>query len=181
MEQKEHDMRVLIEKSAQSDAESCKKLYTHLIDKVYPYVRHRTDTEEQAVDLTQDVFIDLFVSLPNFTYQSQTRFYAYVFVIVKRKLAKHYAESSTRQLKTQIEFDENTIAFDTDTPTRLEHAHDVERALSSLDTVAREIVVLRHWSRHSFVEIAAFMDMTESAVRVRHHRALQSLATKLDA
>jgi RNA polymerase sigma factor (sigma-70 family) len=44
-------------------------------------------------------------------------------------------------------------------------------ALKQLDECSREIVVLHHWSRYTFGEIATIVDMTEEAVRVRHHRA----------
>ncbi len=71
MEQTDHDIRTLIEESAAGDAESCKKLYEHLVDRVFAFVRSRTSTHEHAIDLTQDVFVDLFLSLSHFTFQSR--------------------------------------------------------------------------------------------------------------
>ena len=58
MELNDQDMLGLINGSAKGDTSSCQKLYDHLVDKVYVYVRYRTSTNEQATDLTQDVFID---------------------------------------------------------------------------------------------------------------------------
>jgi RNA polymerase sigma-70 factor (ECF subfamily) len=178
MELTNHDMRKLINESATGDAESCKKLYEHLVDRIFAYVRSRTNTHEQAVDITQDVFIDFFSTLSNFRYQSQAQFYSYVFVITRRKLAHQYADNERRGLKTTTEFNEDTTVVSTvDTPHEIRS--DIEKALTTLDAETREIVVLHHWSRYTFGEIALLMNMTESGVRVRHHRALKGLGVLL--
>lgn len=179
MEPSDHDMRVLITKSTQGDVEACKQLYEHLIDKVHPFVRSRTTTNEQAMDITQDVFIDLFPSLTNFVYQTRGQFYAFVFVITRRKLARHYDETTKRKEREASEFDEAQLPAADRGEVGYADRHDVMAALQQLDEDAREIVELRHWSRYSFGEIALLKDMTESAVRVRHHRALKTLADTL--
>jgi RNA polymerase sigma-70 factor (ECF subfamily) len=178
MEYTDHDIKVLITKSAGGDAESCKKLYEHLVDKVFAYVRSRTSTQEHATDITQDVFIDFFSTLSNFTYQTRAQLYAYVFVITKRKLARLYQYAHTHGENTKTTFDEEVMSPHTEnTPNT--STYDVAQALSHLDEETREIVILHHWSRYTFKEIAELLGMTESAVRVRHHRALPQLATYL--
>jgi len=178
MELTDHEMSRLIHESAKGDADSCRKLYESLVDKVFAYVRYRTGTEEHAIDVTQDVFIDFFSTLSNFTYQSRAQFYSYVFVITRRKLAKYYADREKRGEKMSSEFNEDTMS---DTAPRTEHElqSDVEQALQTLDAETREIIILHHWSRYTFGEIALLMNMTESGVRVRHHRALKGLGTLL--
>lgn len=179
MEHSDHDISKLIKKSAKGDTKSCKELYEHLVDKVYAYVRYRTATHEQATDITQDVFIDFFSTLSGFTYQSRAQFYAYVFVITRRKIARHYADVHMRAQGGQVEFDEAFMS-DASVDTSYETKSDISQALSSLDEQTREIVVLHHWARYTFVEIALLMSITESAARVRHHRALKTLAGQLE-
>lgn len=181
MEPSDHEIKTLIEMSAKGDAESYKKLYEHLVDKVYIYTQYRTATKELAIDITQDVFIDLFTALSNFTYKSSAQFYAFVFVIARRKLAKHYTETNVTGSNKNLPFDEETM---TELPSNITDNQtinlDIQTALSHLEEKDREIVVLHHWARHTFGEIALLMNMTESAIRVRHHRALKILATKLE-
>lgn len=178
MAETDHDIRNLIQESAKGDAESCKKLYDHLADRVFAFVCTRTSTREHAVDITQDVFIDFFSTLSNFLYQSRAQFYAYVFTITRRKLAKYYADRERRGEKTVTEFNEETfVDGKADIPHEVES--DVARALMALDPETRDIVVLHHWSRYTFGEIALLMQMTESGVRVRHHRALKVLGEVL--
>lgn len=178
MEYSDRNMQTLVTKSGRGDAESCKELYEHLADKVYAYVRYRTQTNEHATDTTQDVFIDFFATLSNFTYQSKAQLYAYVFVITKRKLARYYDQRRTRGELTGVLFDEAVMSPSIEKDTE-GYVSDVAMALTHLDDMTREIVVLHHWSRYTFGEIAELLHMTESAVRVRHHRALPQLATYL--
>lgn len=167
------DIRILIERSRAGETGAFSELYNHLINRVYTYVRYRTGSEERATDITQDVFIDLYKALPKFTYRSVEQFYGFVFVIVKRKLARHYGDKHMNI----AELDEATVA----TPELNNLLSDeLHRALNQLDPQSREIVILHHWSRYTFGEIAELVSMTETAVRVRHHRALKTLATFLD-
>ncbi len=179
MEHTPHDMRTLIEKSARGDVGSSKELYEQLVDKVYAFVRARSGSDEHATDITQDIFIDFFTTLSRFTYRSDAQLYAYVFVITRRKLVRYYKESTRRNTKMQEEFNEETMS-PTHSGVSPELTRDIRQALESLDHITREIVILHHFSRYTFSEIALLVGKTESAVRVRHHRALAQLATHLD-
>lgn len=173
----DNDIRILVEKCATRDRESSRELYELLVDKIFAYVRSRTRTKDDATDITQDVCIDLFSALPNFTYHSRAQFYAYVFVITKRKLAQYYAHAHRSGSELMV-FDEEHMAPSTDGASH-EVTHDVLRALTTLEERTREIVILHHWSEYTFGEIAELLGMNESAVRVRHHRALATLGTHL--
>jgi len=168
------DLRPLVEKSSAGSAEAFRALYEHLSHRVHAYVRYRTGTEDAALDCTQDVFIALYAALPKFTFQTREQFYAYVFTITKRTLAKHYADKHTKAALGASDVDTDSIAAE---GTDQETSDSVIRALSILDEKTREIIVLHHWSRYTFPEIAKLIGMTESAVRVRHHRGQRQLAT----
>lgn len=172
------DLSQLVKSSADGNAGDFKVLYERLIDKVFAYVRYRINTEDDATDLTQEVFVDLYKALPTFTYVSKEQFYGFVFTITKRKLAKFYSNKHTQASKTTSEFDEERYQNQTDNTTTSQY---VAEALQTLDDVTREIIVLHHWSRYTFPEIATLINMTESAVRVRHHRALKTLSASLDS
>lgn len=152
-----------------------KAVYDLLVDKVFAYVSYRVSNKEAATDIVQEVFIDLHAGLPNFTYQSNAQFYSFVFLITKRKLAKYYMSTHNKQ-ESEVAFDETKLASPT---ANIEETDSVRRALETLEEDTREIIILHHWSRYTFPEIASLLNMTESAVRVRHHRALKSLAATL--
>ncbi len=172
MNEADHDIRILVESSAKGDAESFKQLYEHLIDKVYAYLRYRTATTDTATDLAQDVFVSLYAALPNFTYRSRAEFYAYVFQIVRRTLARHYGDKHTVARKLRAGIDETLLP---DTPQDPLIREDIGRALHTLEPLTREVVILHHWSGYTFGEIGEMLKLTEAAARVRHHRALDTL------
>ncbi len=171
------DIRALVEASASGDPDSFKELYEHLVDKVFRFLRSRTATEELATDLTQDVFVALYTALPNFSYRSRTEFYAYVFSIVRRTLARHYENKHTKATQARVDVAEELFSDDV-SDTKI--TSDIARAMSTLETEAQEIITLHHWSGYTFGEIGAMIGMTESAVRVRHHRAVKSLQKYFD-
>lgn len=169
------DLQALLTAQKTGQPEQFRAIYDLLVDKLYAYVQYRVNTREAATDIVQDVFIDLHSALQNFTYTTDAQFYSFVFLITKRKLAKHYSESKVRQV-SETTLEEDTLAA---SPPQFEEEDAVKRALQTLEPETREIVVLHHWSRYTFPEIASLLDMTESAVRVRHHRALKTLAATL--
>ncbi len=165
----EHHLRA----AQHGDEESFEHVYKHLVDKVFAFVMSRTSDREMALELTQDIFVELYKALKTFTYQHETAFYAFVYTIARRQLAQYYERKKAKEVTS---FDETSMAAESATAAV---STEVARALERLDERSREIVVLHHWSRHTFGEIAALLGMNESAVRVRHHRAQQELATLL--
>jgi RNA polymerase sigma-70 factor (ECF subfamily) len=169
-----YDVKTLIEEVRAGNSVSAERLYQKLISPVFAFVTYRTATRDDAKDISQDCIVEVFRALPRFTYQSEGAFHAFVFTIVRRQLAKYYGHAkrhATEELSP-------TVAAPSDSP---ETTLALKTALEGLDECSREIVVLHHWSRYTFGEIATILDMTEEAVRVRHHRAkatLKSLLTK---
>ena len=148
-------------------------LYELLVDKIYGYVAYRVKTENDALDITQEIFIDLYQALPKFTYESDPQFYGFLFTITKRKLAKVYTRQSRQNILSDEEFNLENIP---DVEINVAEQDEVRRALNKLDAETREIVTLHHWSRYTFKEIATMLSLKESNVRVRHHRALKTLS-----
>lgn len=172
----ELEIRTAIAQTADHNAEALRQLFDWLEPKVFAFVCSRVRTREIATDITADIFVELFRGLPTFIFQSLPQFYQYVFVIARRRLAKHYDSRYLAALHERDDIEIDTVPVPT---TEAGMEADVRSALDRLDPVSREIVVLHHWSRHTFSEIGTLLHMTESAVRVRHHRAKQELAALL--
>ncbi len=149
-------------------------VYDLLIDQVFSYIRTRSKSQEDATDLTQEVFIDLYQALPQFKYRSDAEFYGFLYLVCKRKLAKYYGKQKDEYLPGD-EFLEN---LPEQRPSHDDEI-DINTALKKLEPETREILILHHWQRHTFKEIAEIIGITESAARVKHHRALSILNTLL--
>lgn len=164
----------LISSAQAGETGSFEELHRRLVGPVFAFVAHRTSTRDDAKMVTQDSLAEVFLALSRFEYQSDGAFHAFVYTITRRQLAKYYetARKHTTEVVTEQFADEAEDGDD---------ERSLRAALLTLDEVAREIVVLHHWSRYTFGEIAGMLKMTEEAVRVRHHRAkatLKSIITR---
>ncbi len=162
----------LVQGAVEGDTRSFRMLMQHLDQKLFVYVRSRTATRDEAMDTLQDVLVAIWQGLKGFEYRSDAAFYRFVYTIARRKLSKIH-RSTTLSLEDVDDISDTSFA---------DGAVDrvgVQTALATLEPVARDIVTLRHWSRFSFKEIGDLLSMKEEAVRVRHHRALATLRTKL--
>lgn len=163
------ELHNLLDKCQSDPAVHFRAMYDHLIDRVYGYIKVRVNSSDDALDLTQEVFIDIYKAIPNFNYQSDEAFYSFVYTVSKRKLAKYYHKVKNAPETSETPDEYAGPPLKTDDP-------DLTTALSQLGELDREIITLHHWSRYTFSEIATSLDMTESAIRVRHHRSLKTLA-----
>lgn len=166
-------LKQLIEESASGNTESFRELVERLDGKLLAYLRSRTNSREEALDVLQDVFIDMWQAFRTFRYMSDEGFYRFIYTIARRRLSK------IRRHTGQVVLDEDTDVVDETSVRVIETTTNVSLALAHLDARAHEIVVLRHWSGFSFKEIGTMLSMSEEAVRVRHHRALQKMRTVL--
>jgi RNA polymerase sigma-70 factor, ECF subfamily len=169
MTDEEQRLATLIKRSQEGDEDAFRELYEQLVDRVYSYTRSRLFSSEDALDATQQMFIDLWKALPRFEFQGIPQFYGFLFTILKRQIIKVRAHRNR---------DPQAITHEELLP---EHAHDRETeallksALRTLSKIDRDIVILHHWSRYTFGEIGAMLNLTEANIRVRHHRALKAL------
>jgi RNA polymerase sigma factor (sigma-70 family) len=167
------NIQAVLKEIARGDTARFEVIYTHVVDRVFAFVALRTRRRADALEVTQDTFVELYKSLATFRYEHDAAFYAFVFTIARRQLAQYYAKQAKHQTVALVE---DVVAGDEVSPLI---THEVHRALQALDDRSREIVVLHHFSRYTFAEIAKLINMTESAVRVRHHRARARLALAL--
>jgi RNA polymerase sigma-70 factor, ECF subfamily len=170
----EQSLKSLIESCQRNPKGHFKAVYDTLIDQVFAYIKGRTSNNDDALDLTQEIFIDLYNAIPSFSYRSDGEFYSFIYTICKRKLAKHYGRQKAEiypgdEILENLPNQEEPPAED----------KDIQMALAKLEPETREIIILHHWSRYTFKDIALMLNLTESATRVRHHRALDTLATLL--
>lgn len=146
-----------------------KAVYEHLADRVFSFVRARARTRDEALDIVQDVFVDVWGALPNFRYVSPAHFYSFVFVIAKRKLIRHYKTQTHESLDDLESNLHPSVEADVRDP------DGMRELVAKLPEKYREVVELRYWSGLSFAEIGDILDISENNAKIRHHRAIKEL------
>lgn len=171
-EGKSRSAETLIREAKTGDKHAFQGLFDMLSDRLFTYALAHTRDRDDALDLVQDTFIDLWNALHTFRYKNDESFYGFVFLILKRKLYRHY-----NKRVQSVEFDEKYI---TDNYTlEVEDYRYLEKIMGTLPQKYQELLKLRYWSAFSFKEIAAVMNVKEGTLKVWHHRAMGKLQGKL--
>lgn len=169
------DFGPLVAKAKDGDREAFHEIFELLSDKLFAYALSHTKSREDALDITQETFIDIWAALPRFTYKGRNSFYAFIFTIIKRKLARYY---KTKKTRNEVPFDESQINESYEM--KINDFLGISRLITALPGKYQEVLRLRYWSALPFSMIAVYLDVTEGTAKVWHHRALKKMQSLLD-
>jgi RNA polymerase sigma-70 factor (ECF subfamily) len=162
--------------AAQGDPAAFAPLYRRYQDRVYRYLRTRTGQDEDAADLTQQVFLRALDSLSQYR-PRRGSFAAWLF-----RIARNVATDWHRRQR-------RTVTWDL-VPEALQPVadHDLEAGLLRREAVARlralfdeldankqEVLVLRFAAQLTIAEIAATIGKSEAATQKILLRTIQTL------
>ena len=104
------ELERLITRSSAGDTDSFRDLVAHLDSKLFAYVCTRLKSRDEAIELVQDVLVDVWKSLRTFRYTSDAGFYRFVYTIAKRHLYRAWRAPITISLDSLPPLaDEQTI------------------------------------------------------------------------
>jgi RNA polymerase sigma-70 factor (ECF subfamily) len=172
---------LLLSSAKEGDAEAFGVLYERYADRVFRYLFAHIDNRLDAEDITEDVFLRVWRSLPNYREQG-VPFLAFLFRIARNALIDHYRRSNP--VKGQVSIDDMALRDHNPGPgesamSSLER-EELRESLEQLREDYRTVLVLRFLSELSPEETAQVMGRSQGAVRVLQHRALASLRTMLN-
>lgn len=163
-------------RAARADIWAFGELYQRYEARVYRYVRARTDSEEDAADLTQQVFLQALEAFPKYQ-ERGLPFAAWLF-----RIARNVAIDASRRRRSTLQWDLLPEALhpvsdeDPEAAVLRREAHTRLRAmLADLDAERRELIELRFVARLTLAEIGSVVGKSEEAVRKQLRRTLQGL------
>lgn len=173
--------RQLLSAAKDGDAEAFGVLYERYAERVFRFLFAHVDNRLDAEDITEDVFLRVWRSLPNYREQG-VPFLAFLFRIARNALIDHYRRSGNA--KGQVSIEDLTLRDNNPGPgesaiSSLER-EELRVSLEQLRDDYRMVLVLRFLSELSPDETAQVMGRTPGAVRVLQHRALASLRSMLE-
>ncbi|MCH7529608.1 sigma-70 family RNA polymerase sigma factor [Patescibacteria group bacterium] len=166
-------LHILIEEARNGSEKAFREIFEHLNDRLFLYCLSHTKGRDDALDILQDTFVELWIGLQKFSYKSDEAFYGFIFTILKRKLIRYYKKSKRKT----VSLEENGL--DPSYEMEKEDHRYLLRHISALGEKYQDLLRLRYWSGMTFGEISSVLGITESAAKVRHHRALQKLRVNL--
>lgn len=147
---------------------------------IYNLMYRYSGSAEDAADMTQDVFCRLFEKLKR--YRSQKSFFAWLYTLALN-YARDWARKKNNRKRNIDRFRREYSNRETKSPGRILEADEETKclvlALQTLDADRREMVLLKYRHERSIREIAEIFNLSESAVKMRLHRALGELGQEL--
>lgn len=143
-------------------------------ERAFALAIHYLRNYEDAKDVVQDAFIKAYQNLRRF--DRQRSFGPWLLTIVRNLSVDRLRR---RKHTVDTEFIEN---FPDSHPDRADSQvlqHEVWAALQSLSVEHREIIVLKDYQGHSYVEIAEILSIPLGTVMSRLHHARRNLMAKL--
>lgn len=174
-----HEIDRLVERAREGDAAAFGALYDHFAPRVYRFLRFRSDSDADAEDMLQSVFVKMIVALPR--YESRgLPFGAWVFRIVRNALIDH---ARTRRAHDPIDAMAATTPAPegSDPATRVPDRIAMRDALARLTVEQREVIGYRFFAGLTPREIARVMGRREGSVRALQFRALGALRRVLSS
>lgn len=147
--------------------------YEQSRDAVYGYLMYMTRDAGLAEDLSQEVFLRMFLHLGKFREESSVRTWA---LTIARNVFLSYAKRK-RPVLLQEQGWEPMSDINSNLPEeealKKEQAEKVHRCLMCLTEQERTVLLLRDFEELSYEEIAKVMGLKTEVVKSRIHRARQ--------
>src|ERR1700689_4239765 len=158
------------------------KLHTR---RVYSICYRFTNSDAEAQDLTQDVFLRVFKNLKSFR-AGEGLFVVWLTRLTRNLLIDHYRrtrmERATESIEDQVKVLEETTAVLARTDGMLagrEASEVLQAGLQKLSPELRETVILRDLEELEYREIAQVLNVPEGTVKSRLNRGRAELAKAL--
>jgi RNA polymerase sigma-70 factor, ECF subfamily len=170
---REVEDRDLIAKARRGDVEAFNLLVSRWEKRVFNYLLRLLSNREDALDVSQDVFLKAYQNLPKLG--DVDRFAGWLF-----RIAHNEAFSLLRRKRPETVLPPDLrLAESGGRLLPLELSLAVESALKSLNEDQRETVLLKVYQGFKFDEIAEILDCPVSTVKSRLYAALELLKTAL--
>ncbi len=163
------------------DRTAFEQLYRRYRERLYPFLMRYTGDAATAQDLFQETFLRVFRDRAR--YEPRAAFSTWLFTIARNLFLDSVKRTGTPQ--KFLEREAVSRAAPDPSPGPLETLEQREadamlrRAVASLEEQDRAILLLSRFEGLRYGEIAEILGISEGAVKVRAHRALQALRRAL--
>jgi len=151
-------------------------------DRVLAFCRSRRLDEDEAADLTQDVFLRAFRSLGSFRLGES--FPSWLFAIAANRIRSRGGKRSSEERKIEAVAAEEGARESPDALVEAERVFEAEavrKAVATLPAEQRSVVELYYFAELSVAEVTVVLGIGEEAVKSRLFRARKKLRSLLES
>jgi RNA polymerase sigma-70 factor, ECF subfamily len=179
---------VLVRQALTGDERAFESLVERYHSPLFGYIYSYLKDREQASDVVQFVFLQLFVTLPTLVMNTPVKAWLYTVArnrsldeLRKRRYGRHtvhFSELEQESIGEKLSLLESIIdphPLPEEMVERLDISGPLQRAMFTLLPANRSIVMLHSVGQLSFSEIALILKMPEYTVKTRYYRSLLKL------
>jgi RNA polymerase sigma-70 factor (ECF subfamily) len=169
------DEHAAVEAAKLGEQEALGQLYEHYFPRIYRYVVSRLRSNEDAEDVTEEVFLRIIDNIGSFEWRGLP-FGAWVFRIARNEVVSHVRRQKSRGSNTQLtesipdEGRDHTELVEIDLTFKV-----VQVAIEQLPEAQRQVVSLRFVAGLTVAETVQTLKKTENNVKVLQHKAIARL------
>ena len=169
----------LIRRCQAGDREAFGELYRRYLSAIYGYIRLRVDSERDAEDLTEMVFVRSFEAVGKYQ-ERGAPFAAFLYKVARNLVVDSYrSKVPVLPLEAAETHPDDAPAVEAQLEKRQEGRAAVA-ALARLSERHREVIRLRVLLGLPTETVAAWMGNSPTGIRVLLHRALKALRTAME-
>jgi RNA polymerase sigma-70 factor (ECF subfamily) len=173
------DEAELVQRAVGHDPEAFGRLYDMHIDRVYRHIYYRVGNEQDAEDLTQQVFLKAWQAIHRYK-KTASPFIAWLMTISHNLVVDSYrTKKDTAYLEGEVLVDGPASSPERAAEASFEQQR-LRRAILKLRSDEQQVVILRFIEGFEFAEIASVLKKKEGNIRVILHRALVKLRNILE-
>lgn len=163
--------------------EAWTQLVSNFAGRIFNMAFRFTGNREEAEDLTQEVFVKLWTSLPAFDFQKN--FTPWFLTLAKNHFIDAYRKDKMRK-SLREDFEEHRLSGSSqDNPEtaflKEENYQIIQKQLLKLSPEMRMVIILRDIQDKSYEEISEILSLPLGTVKSRVNRARLQLANNLQA
>lgn len=168
-------------------------IYNLYCQSIWDYIYHQVDgAEADAKDIFGQVWLVALEELDQFEYRDDTTaddpLRSWLFCCASNRVKQFHREKRSKVSLDVVESflwskleGEDTTLFELFAPNVRSQASHVLYAITRKLTKEQQLILrLRYHGNMTFAEIGAYLDKSEGAVKVQHHRLLKKLRLELD-
>jgi RNA polymerase sigma-70 factor, ECF subfamily len=164
----------LIVLAKKGEKEALGTLWDAITPKLYGYLVNTLRDKHLADDILQETWIKAIEKIDKFKPRN-VRFSAWLFAIARNECRQHW-----RKKKDYRFIDEMDASLPNLSKTYKDDSLMVDQLLHNLKKNEQELIRLRYIAELSFKEIAQVLSISSVTARVRVHRILQKIRTKIE-
>jgi RNA polymerase sigma factor (sigma-70 family) len=166
----------LMLKVKEGDFDKMGLLYERYHRQLYGFLYHMTKQKESSEDIVQNVFFRMLKYRNSFNGSGE--FKAWMYHLARNVLSDHYKKNKKTPTMGDLHHFEERLEEDQRVDAQMEKDQELkvlELALRNVSDENRELLILCRYQELQYQEIAQILNITEGAVKVRVHRALNQL------